>query len=126
MKIEIITHHTCAHCRRYAELARKYAEVVEYDISVKPAKGVPYSRLYDNGTLIAEWQGATLQPLFDFIGGPKMRVRFSITCRDKYTGETYKKGAIRSFPDKRAKELIAEGVAVEVKARKNDDGRASK
>ena len=119
MTLEIITHHSCAHCRRYAELARKYAEVVEYDISVKPVKTTPYSYLYDNGTLIAEWEGATLQPLFDLMGGPRMKLRFSRECRDKHTNEVYKKGSKREFPEQRAKELIAAGVAVEIKP-KND------
>lgn len=122
MVLKIITSKTCPHCKPYVRLAQKYVEVETADILADPSvRSVPYSRLYDQGTLIAEWGGANIEPLFKSLEGDYMRVRFKMETIDKYTGQRYKKGSVKMFKDQRAQELIEAGVAVEVKAKNDKD-----
>lgn len=126
MRLVIVASSNCPHCSKYAREAGKYVPVSLFDIAhIKQLKrritGVPYSLLYDDNTLIGEWQGANLEPLFALMEGDKMKIRFRITCRDKYTGVQYKKGSVRTFPEARAKEIIATGAATEVKSRDKRD-----
>lgn len=119
MRLVVIASRSCGHCTKYARLAGEYIPVNVFDISqIKTLKrkitGVPYSILYDDDTVIAEWQGADLEPLFEYMEGPKMKVRFTTDCHDKYTLKLYKKGTVREFPEQRARELIEAGVAKEV------------
>ena len=122
MLLKIITSKACPHCKNYARLAERYVDVETADIMTDPTvHSVPYSRLYDNGTLIAEWGGANIEPLFESLRGDYMRVRFKVETIDKYTGQFYKKGEIKLFKENRAQELIDAGVAEEVKSKKKKD-----
>lgn len=42
-----------------------------------------------------------------------MKIKFTAPCVDKNTGDNYRKGMIKEFPDERAKEIIATGYARE-------------
>lgn len=42
-----------------------------------------------------------------------MKVKFTAPCKDKNTGESYRKGMIKEFSDERASEIIATGYAKE-------------
>ena len=120
MLLKIITSKSCPHCKNYVRLAERYVDVETADIMTDPSvRCVPYSRLYDDNTLVAEWGGANIEPLFESLRGEYMRVRFKMDCYDKYTGQLYKKGAVKMLPEQRCKELIDAGVAAEVKS-KND------
>lgn len=125
MRLVIVASRSCGHCRKYARMAGEYVPVSLFDVSnIKALKrqitGVPYSILYDDNTVIGEWQGTNLEPLFDLMEGEKMKIRFLIDCVDKHTGKPYKKGSVRTFPEARAKEIIATGAAKEVKSDKRD------
>lgn len=120
MILKVITSRACGHCKKYVALAERYINVETADIMTDPSvHAVPYSRLYDDNTLVAEWGGANIEPLFESLRGEYMRIRFKMDCYDKYTGQLYKKGAVKMFPEARCKELIDAGVATEVKS-KND------
>lgn len=124
MLLKITTSKSCPHCKNYARLAERYVDVETADLMTDPTvRSVPYSRLYDDNTLVAEWAGANIEPLFDALEGQFMRIRFKMDCYDKYTGSLYKKGAVKMLPEQRARELIEAGVASEVKSKndKNND-----
>lgn len=36
-----------------------------------------------------------------------MKIKFLVNTYDKYTGEQYKKGQVKDFEDKRAKEILS-------------------
>ncbi len=42
-----------------------------------------------------------------------MKIKFTAPCKDKNTGESYRKGMIKEFSDERASEIIATGYAKE-------------
>lgn len=42
-----------------------------------------------------------------------MKIKFTAPCKDKNTGESYRKGMIKEFPDDRASEIITTGYAKE-------------
>jgi hypothetical protein len=122
MLLKIVTSRSCGHCKKYAELAARYVPVETVDLLQDPTvRSVPYSRLYDENTLVAEWSGANIEPLFESLRGEYMRIRFKMDCYDKYTGQLYKKGAVKMMPEERAKELIEAGVASEVKIKNDKD-----
>lgn len=122
-KLKVITGSTCSRCRSYVKEAAQYVdEIEEANIMTEPSiRRVPHSRLFVDGTLVKEWEGANLEPLHSYLGGNSMKVKFLTECRDKYTNETYKKGATRVFSDERAKDFIEAGVAKEVKAKNDTD-----
>lgn len=122
MILKVITSGACGHCKKYVALAERYINVETADILTDPSvHAVPYSRLYDENTLIAEWSGANIEPLFDALKEDYMRIRFVTECIDKFTGQLYKKGAVKMFPKERANELIELGVAKEVKSKNDKD-----
>jgi hypothetical protein len=122
MILKVITSKSCGHCKNYVRLAERYVDVETADIMTDPSvRSVPYSRLYDENTLVAEWAGANIEPLFENLRGEYMRIRFKMDCYDKYTGQLYKKGAVKMMPEERAKELIEAGVASEVKTKNDKD-----
>lgn len=42
-----------------------------------------------------------------------MKIKFTAPCKDKNTGENYRKGMVKEFSDDRASEIIATGYAKE-------------
>ena len=126
MRLVVIASPGCGHCNKYAQEASEYVPVKLFPLSHikklgRKISGVPYSLLYDDQTIIAEWQGADIAPLFSYMKDEKMKVRFKINCRDKYTNEEYRKGRTKEFPRPRAQELIQAGAATEVKPKHDND-----
>ena len=112
--IEVVTSSSCSHCRAYVQELSKYIQVIEYDVlqGVRKVKAVPYSFLYVDGTLVNEWLGNDIRPLFKEV--EEVKVKFTRECQDKYTGEIYKENSVKEFPKERAEELI------QLKVAKND------
>ena len=129
MELTVITSKGCGHCRAYINAIRAAAPHIDIktvwldEMKSRRPEQVPHTYLYDEGTLIREWAGATLRPIFDL--EDHMKIRFKRDARDKYTGQKYKKGSVKDFPEARAQEIIATGIATEVKP-KNDNDHDSK
>ena len=121
IELQVVTNKSCSHCKRYIKEAEQYVKKLTIlDILQDPSVArVPHSRLFDNGTLVAEWDGMKVDPILAYIGGDNMKIKFTMECRDKYTGETYKRGSTREVAKERAQELIESGVA-KVVEKKND------
>lgn len=50
-----------------------------------------------------------------------MILSFVYECKDKYTGTKYHPGDRVDFPEKRAKEILSTGYAIEIKAEQTEE-----
>lgn len=117
-RLVIITSRSCPHCRNYVRRATEYLPATVFDLSeIKAVKrkitGVPYTFVYDDETVLKEWQGANIEPLFECMEEKNMKVKFLVDTVDKYNRTYYKRNTVREFPAERAEELIKAGVAKE-------------